>query len=98
MSESLGPIAFEPQGGRTLFGRGIEAPEYSQEISAKIDAEVKAIINDAIRKGETILKNHRNVLNAIAKELILLETIERESFEKILIANGVTPKKKEDRP
>lgn len=31
-----------------------------------------------------------------AKALVEVETIERDEFEKILIANGVTPKKKED--
>jgi len=39
---------------------------------------------------------HRGALDAIAKELIEKETIERTEFEKILIANGITPKKRED--
>ena len=43
-----------------------------------------------------MLKKHRKVLEAIAQTLVEVETIEREDFEKILIANGITPKKKED--
>ena len=35
-------------------------------------------------------------LDAIAKHLVEVETIEREGFEKLLIANGITPKKKEE--
>jgi len=41
-----------------------------------------------------IITDHRKTLDAIANELIDKETIERDAFEKILIANGITPKKK----
>ena len=61
-----------------------------------IDAEVKAIIEGAHKQAEAVIKKHRKTLDAIAKRLIEVETIEREEFEKILIANGITPKKKED--
>ena len=43
-----------------------------------------------------MISEHRGALDAIAKELIEKETIERSEFEKILIANGITPKKKEE--
>jgi hypothetical protein len=36
------------------------------------------------------------LLDAIAERLIEVENIERDEFEKILIANGVTPKRKMD--
>jgi ATP-dependent Zn protease len=41
------------------------------------------------------LTDHKGALDAIANRLIETETIEREEFEKLLIANGITPKKKE---
>lgn len=96
MSEEVGPLALETDGGRALFGRGISDHEYSEQISAKIDAEVKKIIDGAYKKAEDIIRNHRKVLNAIAEKLVEVETIEREAFEDILIANGITPKKKQD--
>jgi hypothetical protein len=43
-----------------------------------------------------VLKDHRDALEAITKELVEKETIEREEFEKILVLNGITPKKKEE--
>ena len=43
-----------------------------------------------------VLHAHSPSLNAIAAQLVEVETIERDEFEKILIANGITPKKKED--
>ena len=96
MSEKFGPIALEPSQGRTIFGTGIEQGEQSDELAAQIDAEVKKIIEGALKKAENVLKKHRKVLEAIAQTLVEVETIEREDFEKILIANGITPKKKED--
>lgn len=96
MSEQFGPIALDVAQGRTLFGAGIETKEISDEVAAKIDAEVKAIIEGARKKAEDVLTKYRATLDAIAKKLVEVETIEREDFEKILIANGITPKQKQD--
>ena len=96
MSDKMGTVALEGEGGRALFGRGVEAHEYSEKVSAEIDAEVKKIIDEAYKKAEDIITKHRTLLNAIALRLVEVETLEREEFEKILIANGITPKKKEE--
>ncbi|MCH7552268.1 ATP-dependent zinc metalloprotease FtsH [Patescibacteria group bacterium] len=96
MSEKMGPIALEGEGGRALFGTGVEGKEYSQKVSADIDAEVEQIINEAYKKAEKILTEHRGALDAIANKLIEVESLEREEFEKVLIANGITPKKPEE--
>jgi cell division protease FtsH len=96
MSDELGPMALEGEGGRTLFGRGISDKEYSDVISAKIDEEVKKIIDGAYKKAKDIITKERKLLDAIAARLMEVETIEREDFEKILIAHGVTPKAKKD--
>jgi len=96
MSEKMGTIALAGDGGRALFGGGIEGKEHSEKISAEIDTEVRRIIDEAYKKAEHIITHHRAALNAIAKRLVEVETLEREEFEKILIIHGITPKKKED--
>ncbi|TSC86164.1 MAG: cell division protease FtsH [Parcubacteria group bacterium Gr01-1014_8] len=96
MSDKMGPVALEAAPGRTLFGAGIEPGELSEEVSAAIDSEVKKIVEGAYKRAEDVMKKYRKVLDAIAKQLIEVETIEREEFEKILIAHGIVPKKKED--
>ncbi len=88
MSEKLGPIAF---GERHLGNE-----PYSEQVAAKIDAEVARIIDEARERAKKAISEHRGALDAIAKELIEKETVERPEFEKILIANGITPKKKEE--
>jgi cell division protease FtsH len=96
MSDAIGTIAMEGDGGRTMFGRGMSDREYSESMSAKIDGEVKRIIDEAYAKALAIITDHRKVLNAIAQKLVEVESLEREAFEDLLIANGITPKKKAD--
>ena len=96
MSEKMGPIAFAASAQRAIFGEGVEGGEQSEEVASQIDAEVKRIIEGAHKKAEGVLKKHRKALDAIAGQLVEVETIERDDFEKILIAHGITPKKKED--
>ena len=96
MSEKMGPIALEGMGGRPLFGAGVGDKEYSERVSAEIDAEVSRIMNDAMQKVEKIIKEHKKALHAIAARLIDVETIEQKEFEDLLVAHGIVPKKKKD--
>jgi cell division protease FtsH len=88
MSDTMGPIAF---GERQLGNE-----PYSEHVAMQIDAEVSRIIADAKSRAKKVISEHRSALDAIAKELTEKETIERAEFEKILIANGITPKKRVD--
>jgi len=88
MSNKLGPIAF----GERAMGN----EPYSEHVAMQIDAEVAHIIEHARTRATTVIKEHRGALDAIAKELTEKETVERTEFEKILVANGITPKKREE--
>lgn len=96
MSDKIGTIALEGDGGRALFGGGIDGSEHSQAIAALVDDEVRKIIESAKKRAKAIIVKHRTVLNAIADVLIEKETIEREEFEVLLRAHGIAPKQKED--
>jgi cell division protease FtsH len=96
MSEKMGTVALEGEGGKALFGSGVSSKEYSEKISAEIDAEVKHIIDGAYKKAQDIVTKYRNVLDAIAQRLVEVETVEREEFEGILVSHGIKVKKKED--
>jgi len=96
MSDKIGPVALEGMGGRTIGGgQGMNDREFSENVGTTIDAEVSRIMNEAYTIAHNIVTEHRKVLDAIAKELVEKETIERAEFEQILIANGITPKKKD---
>ena len=96
MSESLGPVALEGAGGKALFGRGVNEKEYSEQVGATIDREVSKIMTGARDKAEKIVTEYRPFLDIIARRLIETESIERDEFESMLVANGISPKRKED--
>ncbi|MFA7315719.1 MAG: ATP-dependent zinc metalloprotease FtsH [Candidatus Paceibacterota bacterium] len=96
MSDEIGPIALESDGGRTLFGRGVDDKEYSERVSALIDGEVSKIMNNALVVANQVLSEKRAVLDAIANKLIEVETLEQDEYEKIIIAHGIMPKKKQE--
>ena len=94
MSDVIGPIALVGAGGKTQFGEEVDR-EHSEEVSKKVDAEVSKIINNGIKSAEKVLTENRKALDAIAGKLIEVETLEQEEYEKIIIAHGIIPKKKE---
>ncbi len=90
---TLGPIALAPEGEtfKTVYGK-----EYSEVYGEKIDDEIKRIMDDAWNRARLIIIEKRQALIAIAEELMRVENIEREEFEKLLITHGITPKRKEE--
>jgi cell division protease FtsH len=92
MSEEIGPIALESDGGRTMFGRGVEDKEYSEKISSLIDSEVSKIMNEAFAKAKNILTEKKEVLDAIAKKLIEVETLEQNEYNDLIKSFGINPK------
>lgn len=94
MSDKLGALAFEGNGGRAMFGKGLEDKDYSERVSADIDGEVSRIMSDALAKAEKVLTEYRKVLDAVAVRLMEVETIERDAYEAIIVAHGIPLKKK----
>ena len=96
MSEKMGTVALEGEGGHAMFGAGVEGSAYSEKVSGEIDTEVRRIVDEAYKKAQDIINVHRKVLDAIAQRLVAVETLEREEFEQILIVHGIEPKKKQE--
>ncbi len=94
MSDLLGPVAFHGEGGKSQWGMP-EEKEYSEEVAAKIDAEVSRIINDGIKSAEKVLSENKKALAGIANKLIEVETLEQDEYDKVIIAHGIKPKKLE---
>lgn len=90
---TLGPVALEGN-GRAMYGGALYGKEYSESMGTKIDDEVKRIMDEAWARARKIILDKRDALNAIAEELMRVENIEREEFEKILILHGIKPKQK----
>ncbi|MFA5300053.1 MAG: ATP-dependent zinc metalloprotease FtsH, partial [Lutibacter sp.] len=78
MSDTLGPIAFGDHEDLVFLGKEIsEGRNYSEKIASEIDEEIKKFIRSAQIVTAKILKQKKNKLTQLAKELIEKETIEK---------------------
>jgi cell division protease FtsH len=96
MSETLGPMVYGKKEELIFLGREIsEQRDYSEAIAEKIDGEIHELVGDSYEKAKNILIQYRDKLDAVAKRLIEVETVNREEFEKIFPSpvekNGGTP-------
>ncbi len=82
MSENIGVICYDSDDDEVFIGRDLaHAKSHSEEISSKIDAEVKAIIDDCYAKAKNIILKYEQVLHSCAKLLLEKERISRNEFE-----------------
>jgi cell division protease FtsH len=82
----LGPLALEGSSGNEVFlGRDWMArAEYSEEVSAKIDRQVREIANRCYVEAARIIRENRTVVDRLVELLIEQETIEGEQFRQIV--------------
>ncbi|MDZ4994649.1 ATP-dependent zinc metalloprotease FtsH [Clostridium perfringens] len=85
MSDVIGPISFgNGDGGEVFLGRDIgKSSNISEETSAKIDEEIKRLIDEAYNRAESILKENINKLNAVTDVLLQKEKIDGDEFREI---------------
>ncbi|MEH2137204.1 ATP-dependent zinc metalloprotease FtsH [Nostoc sp.] len=88
MSE-LGPLSLENQSGEVFLGRDwMNKSDYSEEIAAKIDSQVREIVNSSYIRSKELLEENRIVLERLVDLLIEEETIEGDSFRQIVADNA----------
>src|SRR3546814_859264 len=77
MSDILGPQQFGKVKGEVFLGReqGHEA-DYSAEVAATVDSEVRRLIDTAHDRARLILDTHRDTLDLLARTLVEKETLE----------------------
>ena len=81
----LGPIYLGPQFETMEWGRTMIKPsDLSEEMQAKVDVEIKKVIDSCYERVKEILKKRKNKLDLIAKKLIEQETIEGDEFKKLM--------------
>lgn len=81
----LGPTYLGPQIETTEWGRTwIQPSELSPEMQAKVDKEIKRIVDESYASALSILKKSRKKLDLIAKKLLDQETIDEGEFKKLM--------------
>jgi cell division protease FtsH len=84
MSDSLGPMRFGHPQGEVFLGRDFTStPDYSEEVAASIDAEVRMLIERAHGAAQQVLTDNREILDLLALELMRHETLEAERVQEL---------------
>ncbi|KKU50768.1 MAG: ATP-dependent metalloprotease FtsH, cell division protease FtsH [candidate division WWE3 bacterium GW2011_GWC1_47_10] len=81
----LGPVSYDGADKKFWLAKELsEAPMYSQEVAAKIDSEMKRIIDECYVRAKEILKKKRAQLDAVAAALVEKETLTGDEYLMIL--------------
>lgn len=84
MSDTLGNLVFANESDEVFIGRDfVQTKNYSEEIAAQIDREVKKIIDSCYERIKNILKENINKLHAVANALMEKEKLEGYEFEEL---------------
>lgn len=84
MSDKIGTISYGSDQNEVFLGRDLgRGRNFSEEIGAEIDKEIKSLIDEAYNKAETLLKENIEKLHAVAGALLEKEKLEGEEFLRI---------------
>ena len=84
MSERLGTVALGHKEELVFLGREIgEQKNYSEKTAEAIDEEIRALIDEGYHRAVEIMQGHRDVLDRLARALILVETLDGENLERV---------------
>ncbi len=85
MSENIGPVTFGHRQDQVFLGRDIARDkDYSEEVAAEIDKEVRSFMEDAYAATEKLLTDNIDKLHVIAKALIEKETLDEEEIKQLI--------------
>jgi cell division protease FtsH len=84
MSDELGPLRLGQPRGEVFLGRDLATtPDYSDAVAARIDQEVRRLIEHARDVARQIIDTNRAVLDQLAAELVERETVDVERVSQI---------------
>jgi cell division protease FtsH len=85
MSNTLGPRTYGEKEEMIFLGREIhEQRDYSEKIAEQIDQEITTFISSAEAEAKRIINDKQDLMEKVVAELMANETIEKDTFEKIV--------------
>ena len=84
MSSRIGAVKLGSASSEPFLGRDIgHQPDYSDDVAAAIDEEVRALIDQAHDEAWKVLNDNRDILDRLAAELLEKETLDHIQLEEI---------------
>ena len=85
MSEKMGNLAYGKEQEHIFMGRNFgNTRDFSEEIAADIDKEVKKIVDKQYEEAKQLLNDNRDMLEYISKNLLEKETLDEKEFEDLM--------------
>ena len=90
----LGPLSLESQQGEVFLGRDwTTRSEYSDSIAARIDSQVRSIVDECYQNALKMMRDHRSLMDRLVDLLIEKETIDGDEFRQIVAEYADVPEK-----
>jgi cell division protease FtsH len=94
MSEKLGAVKFGQESGEVFMGRDMgHARDYSEEVAAQVDAEVRTLVENAHHEAWEILVEYRDVLDDMVLKLLDKETLSKDEVAEIFAPVAKRPQR-----
>ena len=91
MNKEIGPIAVEEPDGEVFLGYSIsQRKNVSEELAARVDAEIKALIDEAYHHCQSVLHEKRDELERIAQGLLEYETLTADEVNALIKGEKIT--------
>ena len=92
MSEKLGSIQFGKRSGPVFLGRDFhEERNYSEEVAATIDAEVREIVESCYQRAIELLTTNRAIMDKIVHVLLEKETLTADELSRLVSGEPEAP-------
>lgn len=86
MSQKLGPMTYGSDEEEVFMGRDFgRTRNYSEDVAAAIDEEMRQLIDTAYQKAEKLLQDNMDKLHRVAQTLLEKETIDGKEFEELFV-------------
>jgi cell division protease FtsH len=81
---SLGPVIYGDKNQEVFLGRDFgHVRNYSEEIAASIDKEIKTFIDNAYHRTQKLVEENKETIERVAKKLMEKENLARKDFIKL---------------
>jgi cell division protease FtsH len=85
MSDKIGPVSFDDDGGDVFLGRDFATRRnYSEQTAEQIDGEVRSLLNTLYDQARQLLVDNRGILDRIAEALLERETLEAADVKRLV--------------
>ncbi len=99
MSDAMGPMVYGENEGEVFLGRSITTHKNVSEVTMqKVDAEIRKIIDEQYGLAKKLILDNRDKVEAMAKALLELETIDAEQIQDIMDGRPPRPPKPAQAP